>query len=126
MAAIETDDDGAGIDGLNPADHVAHGDAVGREVVGVGVMRQQVAFLALADESDATMPGEEDEGDVGTVGGLRQPVRQGADEGIPAGLSVGEYFDLFAGKAADFGIKEQTANRAGVAGGRQGRQAGVL
>ena len=74
VAAVEADDDGACLDRLDPAGHIAHGHALGGGGVRVRVVRHQVAFLALADAPDHAVAGEEDEHHLGPASGLRQPV----------------------------------------------------
>jgi hypothetical protein len=74
MAAVEADDHGRGLDGLDPARQVGHEDAPGHEVVRVCIMGEEISILAAADAMDRPVPGEIDEDDLRLLRLLRQPL----------------------------------------------------
>ncbi len=61
MTAVKADDDRAGVDRLDPAGQVRHEESPGDNVIRIGVVRQQVAFIALADAVDHPVAGEVDD-----------------------------------------------------------------
>jgi hypothetical protein len=124
VTAVEADDDGAGVEPGDPPAQVAHRDAFADQLVRVGVVREEVAFVVLDD----AVPGEVDEGDVHTVSLPRQPLRQGADDAALAGLIVGQQLDPLAREVADLGVNEQPGQRLGVARGvaEEGDAVGVV
>ena len=115
MTAVEADDDRAGVDRLDPAGQVGHEESPGHHVVGVGVVRQQVAFVAVADAVDHPVAGEVDDRDLSPSSLLGQPFGEVVGDRVAGGRLIGEELDLVGRKTADLGVAQDARHRLRVA-----------
>ena len=74
VAAVQAHDHRGGIDHLNPTRQVGHQDAAGHDVLGIGIVSEEISFLPPADAVDRPVTGEVDDDDFRRSCLFRQPL----------------------------------------------------
>ena len=87
----------------------------GHNVVGIGVIRQQVSLFTMTDAVDHAVAGKVDDRDLGSLSLLGQPLGEVMCNRVAGGRLIGQELDLVGRKTADLGVAQNVRHRFRVA-----------